>query len=88
MKRYIILGGALIFALMSAAVVISLFKRPTETDYRLARGRSQFFTLRRITATYFDLLKMWMDLMVLHNLRKLVGLGGTPPVRDRASRRA
>jgi hypothetical protein len=31
---------------------------------------------------------MWMDLMVLHNLRKLVGLGGTPPVRDRASRRA
>src|SRR5215470_8727851 len=50
MKRYIILGGALIFALMSAAVVISLFNRPTETDYRLARGRSQFFTENYLAA--------------------------------------
>src|SRR5262252_10268677 len=50
MKRYLILGGALIFALMSAAVVISLFNRPTETDYRLARGRSQFFTENYLAA--------------------------------------
>src|SRR5262244_3319646 len=50
MKRYLILGGALIFALMSAAVVVSLFNRPTETDYRLARGRSQFFTENYLAA--------------------------------------
>jgi tetratricopeptide (TPR) repeat protein len=50
MKRFIILGGALIFALISAAVVISLFNRPTEIDYRLARGRSQIFTENYLAA--------------------------------------
>src|SRR5499425_2253684 len=50
MKRYIILAGALLFALISAAVVISLFNRTTETDYRLARGRSQFFTENYLAA--------------------------------------
>jgi glycosyltransferase involved in cell wall biosynthesis len=50
-------------------------------------GRSQFFTVRRITATYADLVKMWVDLMLVYHLRRLVGLG-SPAVRNRDSRRA
>jgi len=86
------------FTRSSGSICVELVKKAQRAGARFREvsvhhrerrfGRSQFFTLKRITATYFDLLKMWMDLMVLHNLRKLVGLGGTPPVRDRASRRA
>jgi tetratricopeptide (TPR) repeat protein len=50
MKRYIVLGGAIIFALISAAVLLSLFNKPNETDYRLARGRSQYFTENYLAA--------------------------------------
>lgn len=50
MKKFIILGGALIFTLISAAILLSLFDKPTETDYRLARGRSQLFTENYLAA--------------------------------------
>src|SRR5262245_26468333 len=50
MKRYIVLGAVLLFALIFAAVLISLFNRPSETDYQLARGRSQFFTENYLAA--------------------------------------
>src|SRR6185436_20204116 len=50
MKRYIILGAAIIFVLISAAVVLSLFDRPNEGDYRMARGRSQLFTENYLAA--------------------------------------
>src|SRR5262245_42884924 len=50
MKRYIVLVGVLLFALMFAAVLISLFNRPSETDYQLARGRSQFVTENYLAA--------------------------------------
>jgi len=44
MKRYIIAGAVIIFALIATAVVLSLVQQPNETDFRLARGRSQLFT--------------------------------------------
>ena len=50
MKRYVILGAALFFAVISAAVLLSLYKRPTETDFRLAKGRSQLFTENYLAA--------------------------------------
>src|SRR5215472_4577989 len=50
MKRYVLLGAALFFAIVSAAVLLSLYKRPTETDYRLAKGRSQLFTENYLAA--------------------------------------
>src|SRR5262245_12808432 len=50
MKRYVLLGAALFFAIVSAAVLLSLYKKPTETDYRLARGRSQLFTENYLAA--------------------------------------
>jgi tetratricopeptide (TPR) repeat protein len=50
MKRYLILGGAIIFVLFSAAVVFLFFEKPTETDYRFARGRSQLFTENYLAA--------------------------------------
>jgi tetratricopeptide (TPR) repeat protein len=50
MKRYIVLGGALLFALISAAVLVSFLDRPTESDYRMARGRSQLFTENYLAA--------------------------------------
>src|SRR5215475_4275008 len=50
MKRYVLLGAAILFALISAAVLLSLYKRPTETDYRLAKGRSQLFTENYLAA--------------------------------------
>jgi hypothetical protein len=54
-------------------------------------GRSQFFTVKRITATYADLLKMWLDLMLVYRLRRLVGLGApvveaTDPARAEATK--
>ena len=51
MKRYFLLGGAIIiFALISVAVFVSLYKKPSETDYQLARGRSQLFTENYLAA--------------------------------------
>jgi tetratricopeptide (TPR) repeat protein len=50
MKRYVLLGAALFFTIVSAAVLLSLYKRPTETDYRLAKGRSQLFTENYLAA--------------------------------------
>ena len=50
MKRLLVLGGATLFALICAAVVLFVFKAPTESDYRLARGRSQLFTENYLAA--------------------------------------
>ena len=50
MKRYLLLAVALIFAIVSAAVLISLFKKPGENEYRLARGRAQFETENYLAA--------------------------------------
>jgi len=44
------LGGALVFAVACAAIVVAVFKKPTESDYRLARGRSQLFTENYLAA--------------------------------------
>jgi tetratricopeptide (TPR) repeat protein len=50
MKRLLILGAAVFFALVTAAVWLSISKKPTEADYRLARGRSQLFTENYLAA--------------------------------------
>jgi tetratricopeptide (TPR) repeat protein len=51
MKRLVILGAALLFMLGGAVILISLLSnRPTETDYRLAKGRSQLFTENYLAA--------------------------------------
>src|SRR2546427_7232938 len=50
MKRYLIIGAAFVFALISGAVLLSIYKKPTEGDYRLARGRSQLFTENYLAA--------------------------------------
>jgi tetratricopeptide (TPR) repeat protein len=50
MKRYFILGGAIIFVLISASALVHFFDRPSETDYRFARGRSQLFTENYLAA--------------------------------------
>src|SRR5262249_31150330 len=49
MKRYIILGSALMFALI-CSLLLTLFNRPTESEYRFARGRSQLFTENYLAA--------------------------------------
>src|ERR1051325_5980538 len=50
MKRLILLGAALLFALISAALFFTFYNKPTETDYRLARGRWQLFTENYLAA--------------------------------------
>ncbi len=50
MKRYIVLGAALMFVVVGAAVLLSFFNKPTETEYRLARGRSQLYTENYLAA--------------------------------------
>lgn len=50
MKRYLALAAAVVFAVAGAAVLLSLFKRPTDADYRLAKGRSQLFTENYLAA--------------------------------------
>ena len=50
MKRYLLLAAAIIFAIASAAVLISLFKKPGETEFRVARGRAQFETENYLAA--------------------------------------
>src|SRR5712691_10476182 len=44
MKRYLLIGSVLIAAMLATAILLSFFNRPTETDYRLARGRAQLYT--------------------------------------------
>ena len=50
MKRYVLIAAVLFFLAVSAAVFLSVLKRPTETDYRLAKGRSQLFTENYLAA--------------------------------------
>src|SRR5262249_14377907 len=50
MKRLLVLAGAIVFAVISAALLFPLFNRPTETDFRFARGRSQLFTENYLAA--------------------------------------
>src|SRR4051812_44519312 len=50
MKRVIVLGAALLFVLVAAGIVLSIYNKPTESDLRLARGRSQFFTENYLAA--------------------------------------
>ena len=50
MKRYVLIAAVLFFLAVSAAIFLSVLKRPTETDYRLAKGRSQLFTENYLAA--------------------------------------
>lgn len=50
MKRSIVLGTALLLTLVGAASLLSLFDRPSKTDYQLAKGRSQLFTENYLAA--------------------------------------
>src|SRR5436190_2737214 len=50
MKRYLLAFAALLFALISGAILLSLYKKPSENDYRLARGRLQLFTENYLAA--------------------------------------
>jgi tetratricopeptide (TPR) repeat protein len=50
MKKYILLGSAIVFVLISAGIVLFLSSKPTETDYRLARGRAQLYTENYLAA--------------------------------------
>ena len=49
-KRFFIFGAAVIFVAICAAVFISFRGKPTESDYKLARGRSQLFTENYLAA--------------------------------------
>jgi tetratricopeptide (TPR) repeat protein len=50
MKRYIVLSGAALFVLIFVAILFSLFNKPTEVEYRLARGRAQLYTENYLAA--------------------------------------
>ena len=50
MKRYLLIGSVLIAATLATAILLSFFNRPTETDYRLARGRAQLYTENYLAA--------------------------------------
>jgi tetratricopeptide (TPR) repeat protein len=50
MKRFLMLSSAFVFVLAGAVILLSLFNRPTATDYKLARGRSQLFTENYLAA--------------------------------------
>jgi tetratricopeptide (TPR) repeat protein len=50
MKRFILLAAVALFALMSAAVLFSVLDRPTESDFRLAKGRAQLDTENYLAA--------------------------------------
>src|SRR2546422_11106153 len=50
MKRYLLIGSVLIAAMLAVAILLSLSNRPTETDYRLARGRAQLYTENYLAA--------------------------------------
>src|SRR2546427_1421390 len=50
MKRYLLIGSVLIAAVLAVAILLSFFNKPTETDYRLARGRAQLYTENYLAA--------------------------------------
>jgi tetratricopeptide (TPR) repeat protein len=50
MKRTILAGSVITFALFSIVIFFSLLQKPTETDYRLARGRAQLYTENYLAA--------------------------------------
>jgi tetratricopeptide (TPR) repeat protein len=50
MKRFAILGAAFLFVGAGAVILLSLLNKPGETDYKLARGRSQLFTENYLAA--------------------------------------
>src|SRR5438105_5091942 len=50
MNRYIVAGGVVLFALVIVAILVSNFNTPSETDYRLARGRAQLYTENYLAA--------------------------------------
>ena len=50
MRRYFVVAGATVLILILSAVILSLFNKPTESDYRLARGRAQLYTENYLAA--------------------------------------
>ena len=50
MKRYLLFGVAIIFAIASAAVLFPVLKKPGENESRLARGRAQLETENYLAA--------------------------------------
>jgi tetratricopeptide (TPR) repeat protein len=50
MKRYIVAGVVILFVLVAGAILASFFNRPSETEYRLARGRAQLYTENYLAA--------------------------------------
>src|SRR2546425_7295890 len=50
MKRYLLPGSLIIFALLCTALLLALLKKPTQTDYRVARGRAQLYTENYLAA--------------------------------------
>src|SRR5687767_7897438 len=44
MKRYILFAAAAVFVLVSSILLFSVMDRPSENDFRLARGRAQLDT--------------------------------------------
>jgi tetratricopeptide (TPR) repeat protein len=50
MKRLLLLAAVAIFALISAAVLISVLDQPSESDFRLAKGRAQLDTENYLAA--------------------------------------
>src|SRR5262245_50214886 len=50
MKRYVLAGSVILSGLVGAAILISVFTRPSETQYRLARGRAQLYTENYLAA--------------------------------------
>src|ERR1051325_245117 len=50
MKRRILVGTGLVLAVLFVAVLISLSRKPTQTDSQLARGRAQLYTENYLAA--------------------------------------
>src|SRR5881396_3813968 len=50
MKRYILIGSVFIAGLVAVAILISFVTGPSETQYRLARGRAQLYTENYLAA--------------------------------------
>src|SRR5262245_20742290 len=50
MKRYILLAGVLVVLIGGVAIALSILNKPNESDYKFARGRSQFFTENYLAA--------------------------------------
>src|SRR5215469_15209278 len=50
MMKRVVLAGSVIAVALGIAVFLSLLQKPTETDYRLARGRAQLYTENYLAA--------------------------------------